>query len=83
MRGAKIYQVTGILVWVALAASAAGVEDPVKASGIKADLCVHLGASDGKLTAELGGTCHASPVAADGHLVVGCDDGKLYAFRGK
>lgn len=31
--------------------------------------------------AKLGGTCHASPVASDGFLVVGCDDGKLYAFR--
>ncbi len=31
----------------------------------------------------MGGTCHATPVAADGMLVVGCDDGKLYAFRGK
>lgn len=30
---------------------------------------------------DLGGTCHATPVAADGHLVVGCDDGRLYAFR--
>jgi outer membrane protein assembly factor BamB len=32
-------------------------------------------------SATLGGTCHSSPVAADGYLVVGCDDGKLYAFR--
>lgn len=30
---------------------------------------------------ELGGTCHTSPVAADGMLLVGCDDGFLYAFR--
>jgi outer membrane protein assembly factor BamB len=30
-----------------------------------------------------GGTCHATPVAADGFLVVGCDDGHLYAFREK
>ena len=30
---------------------------------------------------ELGGPCHAHPVAADGLLVVGCDDGNLYAFR--
>ena len=30
---------------------------------------------------ELGGPCHAPPVAADGLLVVGCDDGNLYAFR--
>jgi outer membrane protein assembly factor BamB len=29
----------------------------------------------------LGGTCHATPVAADGLLIVGCDDGHLYAFR--
>ncbi len=34
-------------------------------------------------TFTLGGTCHASPVAADGVLVVGCDDGHLYAFREK
>jgi outer membrane protein assembly factor BamB len=34
-------------------------------------------------TFELGGTCHATPVAADGFLVVGCDDGYLYAFREK
>jgi outer membrane protein assembly factor BamB len=32
---------------------------------------------------KLGGTCHATPVAAAGVLVVGCDDGKLYAFRQK
>jgi len=32
---------------------------------------------------QLDGTCHASPVAADGMLVVGCDDGNLYAFREK
>lgn len=32
---------------------------------------------------QLGGTCHATPVAADGFLVVGCDDGQLYAFREK
>ncbi|MHC4914194.1 MAG: outer membrane protein assembly factor BamB family protein [Planctomycetota bacterium] len=31
----------------------------------------------------LGGRCRTSPVAADGLLVVGCDDGKLYAFRSK
>ena len=30
---------------------------------------------------ELGGPCHAPPTAAGGLLVVGCDDGKLYAFR--
>jgi outer membrane protein assembly factor BamB len=34
-------------------------------------------------SAKLGGTCHATPAAADGLLVIGCDDGKLYAFRGK
>jgi outer membrane protein assembly factor BamB len=40
---------------------------------------------DGKRqwSARLGGTCHAPPVAADGLLVVGCDDGHLYGFRGK
>ena len=32
---------------------------------------------------KMGGTCHVSPVAADGLVVVGCDDGWLYAFRGK
>jgi GNAT superfamily N-acetyltransferase len=32
---------------------------------------------------QLGGTCHATPTAADGFLVVGCDDGLLYAFREK
>lgn len=32
---------------------------------------------------QLGGTCHATPVAADGFLVVGCDDGHVYAFRAK
>jgi outer membrane protein assembly factor BamB len=38
---------------------------------------------DGKerWSTHLGGTCHATPVAADGFLVVGCDDGHLYAFR--
>ncbi len=30
---------------------------------------------------KLSGTSHASPVAADGLLVIGCDDGNLYAFR--
>ena len=30
---------------------------------------------------KLGGTCHATPIAADSHLVVGCDDGYLYCFR--
>ena len=30
---------------------------------------------------ELGGPCHAPAAAADGLLVVGCDDGNLYAFR--
>ncbi|NQT12345.1 MAG: PQQ-binding-like beta-propeller repeat protein, partial [Planctomycetes bacterium] len=30
---------------------------------------------------ELGGPSHASPVAAGGVLVVGCDDGNVYAFR--
>jgi hypothetical protein len=34
-------------------------------------------------TFQLGGTCHATPVAADGMLLVGCDDGQLYAFREK
>jgi len=29
----------------------------------------------------LGGPSHTPPVAADGLLVVGCDDGNLYAFR--
>jgi outer membrane protein assembly factor BamB len=40
---------------------------------------------DGKprWTFQLGGACHATPVAADGHLLVGCDDGQLYAFREK
>lgn len=32
-------------------------------------------------SAQLGGSCHASPVAAAGYLLVGCDDGYLYAFR--
>ena len=32
-------------------------------------------------TFKMGGTCHTSPVAAGGLLVVGCDDGKLYCFR--
>jgi outer membrane protein assembly factor BamB len=34
-------------------------------------------------TYQLGGTCHATPVAADGTLLVGCDDGHLYAFHEK
>ena len=32
---------------------------------------------------QLGGTGHATPVAVEGYLVVGCDDGQLYAFRQK
>ena len=44
-----------------------------------------LTAADGKeqWTFQLDGTCHATPVAADGYLVGGCDDGHLYAFRCK
>lgn len=30
---------------------------------------------------QMAGTCHATPVAADGVLLVGCDDGHLYAFK--
>jgi outer membrane protein assembly factor BamB len=46
---------------------------------------VVLTESDGKerWSFQLGGTCHATPVAADCYLVVGCDDGQLYAFRQK
>jgi outer membrane protein assembly factor BamB len=32
-------------------------------------------------SAKLGSTCHSSPIFADGHLLIGCDDGRLYAFR--
>ncbi|MBL8799005.1 MAG: PQQ-binding-like beta-propeller repeat protein [Planctomycetia bacterium] len=44
---------------------------------------VFLTDPDGKVlwSAQLDGTCHASPVAADGHLLIGGDDGCLYAFR--
>ena len=44
---------------------------------------VILTALDGKRlwSARLGGACHAPPVAANGALVVGCDDGSVYAFR--
>ena len=54
------------------------------------DLCIAtlegkvvLSDFDGKLlwNYELGGPSHASPTAADGLLIVGCDDGNLYAFR--
>lgn len=46
---------------------------------------VFLTEPDGKVRwkYQLDGTCHATPVAADGFLVVGCDDGYLYAFRPK
>jgi outer membrane protein assembly factor BamB len=46
---------------------------------------VVLAESDGKerWKYQLGGTCHATPIAADGYLLVGCDDGHLYAFRQK
>lgn len=46
---------------------------------------VYLTEPDGKArwTYALGGTCHATPVAADGVLVVGCDDGHVYGFREK
>jgi hypothetical protein len=46
---------------------------------------VHLTDVDGKRrwTFQLDGTCHSTPVAADCVLVVGCDDGHVYAFRGK
>lgn len=36
-----------------------------------------------KWSFQMGGTCHATPIAADGHLLVGGDDGYLYAFRSK
>jgi outer membrane protein assembly factor BamB len=38
---------------------------------------------DGKVrwSFQLGGTCHATPVAAGGLLIVGGDDGHLHAFR--
>jgi outer membrane protein assembly factor BamB len=41
--------------------------------------------ADGKerWSTQLGDTCHATPVAADGYLMVGCDDGWLYAYRPK
>jgi outer membrane protein assembly factor BamB len=44
---------------------------------------VFLVEADGKVRWQhkLGGTCHATPIAADGYLLVGCDDGRLYAFR--
>jgi outer membrane protein assembly factor BamB len=32
---------------------------------------------------QLGDTCHGSPSFADGYLLIGCDNGKLYAFREK
>jgi outer membrane protein assembly factor BamB len=32
---------------------------------------------------QMAGTCHATPVAAAGTLLVGCDDGRLYAFQEK
>jgi outer membrane protein assembly factor BamB len=46
---------------------------------------ITLTALDGKKlwSTKLGGTCHAPPAAADGVLLVGCDDGNLYAFREK
>lgn len=34
-------------------------------------------------THQLPGPCHSPPVAVEGLLVVGCDDGRLYAFRPK
>lgn len=44
---------------------------------------VTLTALDGKRlwTRGLPRSCHAPPAAAGGLLVVGCDDGYLYAFR--
>jgi outer membrane protein assembly factor BamB len=46
---------------------------------------VYVTEPDGKerWSYQLGRTCHATPVAADHHLLVGCDDGHLYAFRMK
>jgi outer membrane protein assembly factor BamB len=32
-------------------------------------------------SATLGGRCHSPPIAADGLLVLGCDDGHVYAFH--
>jgi outer membrane protein assembly factor BamB len=44
---------------------------------------VYLVEHDGKVRWDykLGGTCHATPVAADGYLLIGDDDGWLHALR--
>jgi outer membrane protein assembly factor BamB len=57
------------------------VGDQVCFATVEGKVC--LTEPDGKerWSYQLGGTCHATPVAADGFLVVGCDDGSLYAFR--
>ena len=46
---------------------------------------VSLTEPDGKerWSYQLGGTCHATPIAAAGYLIVGCDDGCIYGFRAK
>lgn len=50
---------------------------------VQGKICLTDGDGKELWTGQLGGTCHATPVAAADHLVVGCDDGFLYAFRPK
>lgn len=57
--------------------------DRIAAATLKGDVVLLTPTGARLWTGKLGGTCHAPPVAAGGLLVVGCDDGHLYAFREK
>src|SRR5262249_32892130 len=85
LEGVLRIQTKGLSNWPELAAMGTPlvVGDFVCFPSVKGKL--YLTEPDGKVrwSFDLGGTCHATPVAADGFLVVGCDDGHLYAFREK
>lgn len=59
------------------------IGDHVCFATVAGKLCVTEPDGKERWSYQLGSTCHATPIAADGHLVVGCDDGHLYAFRSK
>jgi outer membrane protein assembly factor BamB len=83
LEGARQIRSKGLANWPRLAAMGTPlvVGEQVCFAAVSGD--VYLTEPDGKIrwTTKLGSTCHATPVAADGHLLVGCDDGRLYAFR--
>ena len=57
--------------------------DQVCFATVSGKLCITELDGKERWSHQLDGPCHASPVVADGCLLVGCDDGRLYAFRSK